>query len=236
MTVDDATRTGPGFDRPRPVPANLVPDLNHVNAFTTDAIVSGVVDSFAPWSRERATTLGAQVWHPRTLKAARDAQRHVPELRTLDRVGDEVHEVDFHPAYHELMSLAFGSGVHALAWTSAEPGAHTARAALSYLWNQVDGSTACPTGMAYASIPILRSYGVDPLWFSVVFLVTLQTSYLSPPMAPSIFYLRSIAPPEMKLAQMYKGVIPFICCQIVVLTLLFLFPELATWLPKVIYG
>ncbi|MBR28108.1 MAG: C4-dicarboxylate ABC transporter permease [Rhodobacteraceae bacterium] len=90
--------------------------------------------------------------------------------------------------------------------------------------------------MMTVSIPILRSYGVDPLWFSVVFLVTLQTSYLSPPMAPSIFYLRSIAPPEMKLAQMYKGVIPFICCQIVVLTLLFLFPELATWLPKVIYG
>lgn len=90
--------------------------------------------------------------------------------------------------------------------------------------------------MMTVAIPILRSYGVDPLWFSVVFLVTLQTSYLSPPMAPSIFYLRSIAPPEMKLQQMYRGVIPFICCQLVVLGLLFLFPELATWLPKVIYG
>lgn len=90
--------------------------------------------------------------------------------------------------------------------------------------------------MMTVSIPILRTYGVDPLWFSVVFLVTLQTSYLSPPMAPSIFYLRSIAPPEMKLQQMYKGVIPFIICQLIVLTLLFIFPELATWLPKAIYG
>lgn len=90
--------------------------------------------------------------------------------------------------------------------------------------------------MMTVSIPILRGYGVDPLWFSVVFLVTLQTSYLSPPMAPSIFYLRSIAPPEMKLASMYKGVIPFIICQLIVLTLLFVFPELATWLPEQIYG
>jgi putative acyl-CoA dehydrogenase len=47
--------------------------------------------------------------------------------------------------------------VHSLAWTADEPGAHVARAVLSYLWNQIDGSTACPIGMAYASIPILRS-------------------------------------------------------------------------------
>ncbi|WP_108659799.1 TRAP transporter large permease [Acuticoccus kandeliae] len=90
--------------------------------------------------------------------------------------------------------------------------------------------------MMTVSIPILRSYGVDPLWFSVVFLVTLQTSYLSPPMAPSIFYLRAIAPPEMKLKQMYWGVIPFIGCQLVVLALLLMFPGLATWMPKLIYG
>jgi putative acyl-CoA dehydrogenase len=147
----------PDFSRPRPIPDNLVPDLQDVNAFTTDDLVSGIVTTYAPWSRERAATLGAAVWQPKTLKAARDAQRHVPELRTLDRVGNEIYDVEFHPAYHELMSLAFGSGVHALAWTSDMPGAHTARAVLSYLWNQVDGSTACPTGMAYASIPILRS-------------------------------------------------------------------------------
>lgn len=147
----------PDFSRQRPVPNNIVPDLNDVNAFTADDLASGIVAAYAPWSQQRATALGATVWDPQTLKAARDAQRHVPELRTLDRVGNEIYDVEFHPAYHELMSLAFGSGVHALAWTSDEPGAHTARAVLSYLWNQVDGSTACPTGMAYASIPILRS-------------------------------------------------------------------------------
>ncbi|WP_211110174.1 TRAP transporter large permease [Acuticoccus mangrovi] len=90
--------------------------------------------------------------------------------------------------------------------------------------------------MMTIAVPVVRTYGVDPLWFSIVFLVTLQTSYLTPPMAPSIFYLRAIAPPEMKLKQMYWGVIPFICCQLVVLALLLTFPALATWMPKLIYG
>ncbi len=53
------------------------------------------------------------------------------------------------------MSMAFGHGVHALAWTADEPGARLARAVLSYLWNQVDGATGCPTGMACAAIPKL---------------------------------------------------------------------------------
>ena len=90
--------------------------------------------------------------------------------------------------------------------------------------------------MMTIAVPVLAAYGVDPLWFAIVFLVTLQTSYLTPPMAPSIFYLRAIAPPEMSLKSMYWGVIPFICCQLFVLALLFIFPSLATWMPKVIYG
>lgn len=86
------------------------------------------------------------------------------------------------------------------------------------------------------AMPLLRIYGVDPLWFSIVFLVMLQTSYLTPPMSPSIFYLKAIAPPSIKLSDMYWGVIPFICCQLVVLTLVLTFPGLATWLPDVFYG
>lgn len=140
-----------------PAPGNLVPDLTGVNAFDGDRIATAVLARHAPWARERASALGARVWDPAVLKAARDAQRHTPELRTLDRLGTEVHDVDFHPSYHQLMGLGFGSGVHSLAWTAGEPGAHAARAVLSYLWNQIDGSTACPLGMAYAAIPVLRS-------------------------------------------------------------------------------
>ncbi|NDV87904.1 TRAP transporter large permease subunit [Aurantimonas aggregata] len=90
--------------------------------------------------------------------------------------------------------------------------------------------------MMSIAVPILALYGVDPLWFAIIFLVTLQTSYLTPPMAPSIFYLRAIAPSEITLTQMYWGVIPFICCQVIVLALVILFPALATWMPRFIYG
>jgi putative acyl-CoA dehydrogenase len=145
------------FSRPRTVPDNLIPDLNDVNAFVEDKVATDVIGRYAPWAWERAEGLGAEVWDPTVLKAARDAQRFTPELRTLNRIGEEIYDVDFHPAYHQLMSLGFGSGVHSLAWTTDRPGSHAARAVLSYLWNQIDGSTACPIGMAYASIPVLRS-------------------------------------------------------------------------------
>jgi putative acyl-CoA dehydrogenase len=145
------------FTRARPIPDNLIPDLGNVNAFARDKVAAGIIRQYAPWASERTTTLGSRVWDPQVLNAARHANRHPPELRTLDRLGNEVYDVDFHPAYHELMTLGFGSGVHSLAWTAEQPGAHSARAVLSYLWNQIDGSTACPLGMAYASIPLLRS-------------------------------------------------------------------------------
>ena len=86
------------------------------------------------------------------------------------------------------------------------------------------------------AIPLVKSFGLDPLWFSVVMLVMLQTAYLTPPMAPSIFYLKAIAPPTMRLQDMYWGVIPFILCQLAVLLLLLFFPAMATWMPKVMYG
>jgi tripartite ATP-independent transporter DctM subunit len=86
------------------------------------------------------------------------------------------------------------------------------------------------------AIPLIKGFGIDPLWFAVVMLVVLQTSYLTPPMSPSIFYLRAIAPPSIRLQDMYWGVIPFILCQIVVLAFLLFFPALATWLPKVMYS
>jgi putative acyl-CoA dehydrogenase len=137
-------------------PANLVGDLAGVDAFTGDKVAAAAVAARAPWSRRAAERLGRLVWAPTSLAAARDAHRCPPELRTHDRLGNRIDVVDFHPAYHELMSLAFGNGVHALSWTSREPGSHLARAVQSYLWNQVDGATACPTGMAYAAIPALR--------------------------------------------------------------------------------
>ena len=137
-------------------PGNLVPDLTGVDAFGGDALIAAAIAEHAPWSRERMSVLGQEVWAPDTLAAARDAHRYPPELHTHDRIGNRSDTVEFHPAYHRLMAQSFGHGVHALSWTAGEQGAHLARAVLSYLWNQVDGATACPTGMAYAAIPTMR--------------------------------------------------------------------------------
>lgn len=84
------------------------------------------------------------------------------------------------------------------------------------------------------AIPIVRMLGFDDIWFCVAFLVVLQTSYLTPPLAPSIFYLRAISPPSIKLKHMYAGVIPFICIQLLVLFVILVFPETALWLPRVL--
>lgn len=86
------------------------------------------------------------------------------------------------------------------------------------------------------AMPLVVAYGIDPLWFAVVFLIVLQMAYLTPPMAPSIFYLRGIAPPSIKLTDMYRGVIPFIFLQAATAGLVILFPALATWLPALLYG
>ena len=83
-------------------------------------------------------------------------------------------------------------------------------------------------------IPILDVAGVDPIWFAVLMIVVIQTSYLTPPMAPSIFYLRSIAPPEIGYLDMYRGVLPFVAIQVVSLLAVFFAPPLATWLPTLL--
>lgn len=86
------------------------------------------------------------------------------------------------------------------------------------------------------AMPIVRALGFDEIWFCVAFLVVMQTSYLTPPLAPSIFYLRAITPPEVTLRHMYAGVVPFIMVQLVVLALVLAFPTLAMWLPEQLSG
>lgn len=84
--------------------------------------------------------------------------------------------------------------------------------------------------------PIVKQMGIDPIWFATLVLVTIQTSYLTPPMASSIFYLKSIAPKDITYGQMCRGVLPFIAVQLVTLLLVALFPSMATWLPDRIVG
>ncbi len=81
--------------------------------------------------------------------------------------------------------------------------------------------------------PLITAAGFDPVWFCILFLIMIQTSYLTPPMAPAIFYLRAVAPPEITIRHMYKGVVPFIALQCLTLVIVMVFPVLVTWLPSV---
>ncbi len=82
--------------------------------------------------------------------------------------------------------------------------------------------------------PILLAMGIDPIWLGVLIAVNLQTSFLTPPFGFALFYLRGIAPPELTTQELYRGVIPFVALQLVLIALLVTFPQLATWLPAAI--
>ena len=103
------------------------------------------------------------------LRAAFDAHRDRPRLRTHDRFGHRIDTVDFHPAYHALMDAAIAGGVAGLSWAPAtwslpQPGAHVARAALSYLHHQAEPGTSCPLTMTHAAVPALRRAPALQAW------------------------------------------------------------------------
>jgi tripartite ATP-independent transporter DctM subunit len=78
-------------------------------------------------------------------------------------------------------------------------------------------------------VPIVIKMGFDPIWFGVVFCMNMQVSFLTPPFGPAAFYLKSVAPPDISLGDIFKSLIPFIGLQILALTLLIIFPEIAMW-------
>jgi TRAP-type mannitol/chloroaromatic compound transport system permease large subunit len=83
--------------------------------------------------------------------------------------------------------------------------------------------------------PILLMMGADPIWLGIMIAVNLQTSFLTPPFGFALFYLRGVAPKSVLTSQIYKGVIPFIFIQLILLVLMAVFPDLVTWLPGKLY-
>jgi tripartite ATP-independent transporter DctM subunit len=84
--------------------------------------------------------------------------------------------------------------------------------------------------------PVLLQLGLDPIWLGIMIAVNLQTSFLTPPFGFALFYLRGVAPPEVTTLQIYRGVVPFVTMQLLMLVILALFPGMATWLPRAIFG
>lgn len=83
-------------------------------------------------------------------------------------------------------------------------------------------------------LPVLMSQGVDPIWLAMLITVNLQSSFLTPPFGWALFYLKGVAPPGVTIADIYKGVVPFVLMQAVALALVFFYPQIALWLPKAI--
>jgi tripartite ATP-independent transporter DctM subunit len=85
-------------------------------------------------------------------------------------------------------------------------------------------------------LPLLALFEIDPLFFGILIAVNLQSSFLSPPMAMSAYYLKGIAPPHVTLIQIFKGCMPYIVMVLVTMAALYIFPRIVFWLPEVIYG
>ena len=85
-------------------------------------------------------------------------------------------------------------------------------------------------------LPLLAIFEIDPLFFGILVALNLQTSFLTPPMAMSAYYLKGIAPPEVRLTQIFAGVMPFLLCVILSMVLMYIFPQIVFYLPEIFYG
>ncbi len=149
---------------PEPLPVyethsvdNQPPALENYNPFESDAALKeGVVREGGAWSLERLEKFGSLVGSARVIALGHQANRFPPVLRTHDRFGRRIDEVEFHPAWHELMAIGVENETHALPWRTPKPGAHVVRAALEYLYYQQEAGVGCPLTMTFAAVPTLR--------------------------------------------------------------------------------
>lgn len=145
---------------------NQPPPLENYNAYSQDdALCEGVSREGGNLAEEYAEELGQIVGNENTIRLGELANKYPPELRSFDRYGHRIDEVQYHPAYHQLMSLAFDHQIHALPWSDSKNGAHVAHAALIYLLTQAESGVCCPVAMAYAAIPSLKhSPDIADVW------------------------------------------------------------------------
>ena len=136
---------------------NQPPPLVNYNLFESDPPLRESLErEGAWWAHHMVHELGQLAGTEEAIAWGFQANSNPPQLHTHDRFGNRIDEVEFHPAWHRLMEVAIGHGLHALPWREPRPGAHAARAAAFYVWSQVEGGHGCPVSMTYASIPALR--------------------------------------------------------------------------------
>jgi putative acyl-CoA dehydrogenase len=136
---------------------NMPPPIGNQDLFKQDiALQEGVRLYGADWALETLSKFGPAAGAERTMEWANQANRHPPEMRAFDRNGMRINQVDFHPNYHDLMSLAISNDVPTFAWNNPKDGNHVAHGALNYMLNQIEGGVLCPMAMTYAVVPALK--------------------------------------------------------------------------------
>jgi putative acyl-CoA dehydrogenase len=139
---------------------NQVPALENWNPLDRHRALCEAVDrEGAGWAKERISAFGALLGSRETIAWGRQANAQPPVLRTFDRTGERIDEVDFHAAWHQLLELAIHHEVHGLAWRDRRAGGQVARAALFFGLAQVEAGVGCPLSMTTAAVPALH---VDP--------------------------------------------------------------------------
>ncbi|MGI5520232.1 isovaleryl-CoA dehydrogenase [Micromonospora sp. CA-259024] len=161
---------------------NQVPPLAGYDAADDPALLDGLEREGAGWAAAELHELGRLGGAEQAFEYGRLANEHPPVLRTHDRYGHRIDEVEFHPAWHELMRTAVTHGLHAAPWADARPGAHVARAAKFYTWRP-DAGHGCPISMTYAAVPALRHNPELAARYEPLLTATTYDFGLRPPLA-----------------------------------------------------
>ncbi|MGW6404005.1 acyl-CoA dehydrogenase family protein [Streptomyces sp. NPDC055134] len=135
---------------------NQAPPLTGHDIADDPVLLDGVRREGAAWSLDDLHRIGRRAGSEEVQRWADEANRYEPVLRTHDRYGNRIDEVDFHPSYHALMDVAVGEGLAGSAWADERPGAHVARAAAFMVWSSTEAGHGCPVSMTYAVVPALR--------------------------------------------------------------------------------
>ncbi len=138
---------------------NQPPPLVDYNLFTTDrALRTAVAREGAGWACAQLEEFARKMGSAEAIEWGTQANEYPPVLRTHDRFGNRRDEVEFHPAWHNVMRTSIAAGIHNLPWIDERPGAHAARAALAMLASQNEAGHVCPLSMTYSAVPVLRHH------------------------------------------------------------------------------
>ena len=137
---------------------NMPPHLGDQDLWASDRVLrDALAREGGIWAEEKLAAFGKLAGRTEYFEKAEQANRHTPELKAYDRNGMRINQIEFHPAYHDLMALAIENELPSFAWRNEKPGGQVVHAALTYMFNQVEGGVNCPMAMTYSVIPTLRT-------------------------------------------------------------------------------